>query len=213
MIYEDRQAAAEQLIPLLSAYAKEDCVVLAVPRGGVPIGFAIAKTYNFPLDILLTKKLGHPANPELAIGAVCLDSETIDPAFSVSPDYIARQIPAIRASLENRRKRFMGDRKPIRVRDRVVILVDDGIATGHTLMAAIDMIRKQLPRQIILAVPVAPRSAAQRFRQLADVFICPYLPEDFYAVGQFYRDFGEVTDEDVLRLLDAAAGLGGPAKA
>jgi predicted phosphoribosyltransferase len=207
MIYEDRWDAALRLIPMLSRFAEEDCVVLAVPRGGVPIGYAISKAYSFPLDLLLAKKLGHPGNPELAIGAVCLDSETVDAHTHVSEDYIREEIPRIRKTLLERRRTFMGDRSPVDLADRTVIIADDGIATGHTLMAAIGMIRKRKPRRIIVAVPVAPRETARTFRELADEFICPYLPDDFYAVGQFYRQFDEVTDDEVIRLMQAARDL------
>jgi len=201
MMYEDRWDAALRLIDALRRYAGEDCVVLAVPRGGVPIGYAIARAYGFPLDLLLTKKIGHPANPELAIGAVCLEGESIDPSIPVDESYIRKTVPAIRRSLEAKRQKFMGPKAPVPLRGRTVIIVDDGIATGQTLMASIGMIRRSDPARIVVAVPVAPRQTVRKFKALVDDFICPSTPEDFYAVGQFYQDFSEVTDDDVTRLM------------
>lgn len=206
-IFENRWDAALRLIPMLSRYADEPCVVLVIPRGGVPIGYAIAKSYSFPLDILLTKKIGHPNNPELAIGAVSLESETVDPNFNVPEEYVRQQIPLIRESLRQRRTKFMGDRAPVDITDKVVIIVDDGIATGHTLMAAIGMIRHRSPGKIVVAVPIAPRQTASKFRELVDEFVCPCMPDDFNAVGQFYKDFAEVTDEDVISLMKDAEAL------
>lgn len=213
MIYEDRWGAALELIDALQRYAGQDCVVLAVPRGGVPIGYAIARAYGFPLDLLLTKKIGHPANPELAIGAVCLEGESLDPSIPADEAYIRDTTSRIRRSLEERRKKFLGARAPVPIQGRIVIIVDDGIATGQTLLAAVGMIRRKEPARLVVAVPVAPRETVRKFKALVDDFICPLTPEDFHAVGQFYDDFSEVTDEDVIRLMKmienpTAAGSG-----
>ena len=194
--------AALQLVPLLSKYAKENGIVLAIPRGGVPLGAIIAKHYHFPLELLLTKKIGHPNNPELAIGAVSLTSEILDDRFTASDEYVANEILNIRQSLKDRYKKFMGDRHPSELHDKTVIIVDDGIATGNTIMAAIKMIRAQQPARIIVAVPVAPFRTARKLEELVDDFICVATPDEFYGVGQFYADFGQVSDEEVIALIN-----------
>lgn len=201
MIFEDRYDAAMKMIPLLSKYKNDDGVVLAVPRGGVPIGFHIAKAYHFPLELLLTKKIGFPGNPELAIGAVSLENEIIDDRFDISDTYLKSEILKIRKSLQERYKKFMGDRQPADLKDKTVIIVDDGIATGNTIMASIKMIRAKHPRKIVVAVPVAPDRTASKIRELVDDFICVHIPDEFFGVGQFYRDFSQVSDEEVMEFM------------
>lgn len=201
MQFIDRHDAALQLIPLLSPYAESDGIVLAIPRGGVPIGAEIATTYHFPLELLLTKKIGFPGNPELAIGAVSLTETIVDPRFTISEEYIQAETEKIRKSLGERYKKFMGDRHPSSLTGKTVIIVDDGIATGNTIIAAIHMIRSQSPAKIIVAVPVAPFRTAEKIRDEVDDFICVVTPEDFYGVGQFYTDFGQVSDEEVIGIL------------
>src|SRR5438094_586340 len=142
MLFKDRYDAAMKLIPHLKKYKDEDVIVLAVPRGGVPIGYHIAKNYNFPLELLLTKKIGHPWSNELAIGAVSLENHIIDDRHNIPESYIESEIERIRQSLKERYKKFMGNRKPADVENKIVIIVDDGIATGNTLLAAIRMIRQ-----------------------------------------------------------------------
>lgn len=204
MVFQDRYDAAKKIIPLLEKYRSDDGVVLAVPRGGVPIGFYIAREYNFPLELLLTKKIGFPGNSELAIGAVSLENEVIDDRFDISEEYIEAEIKKIRKSLQERQKKFMGDRQPADLKDKTVIIVDDGIATGNTMIASIRMIRAKQPRKIIVAVPVAPERTAAKIRDLVDDFICVYIPDEFFGVGQFYEDFSQVSDEEVIKLLQSA---------
>ena len=204
MIFHDRDDAAVKLIPLLSGYKNEEGVVLAVPRGGVPIGFRIAMEYNFPLEILLTKKIGYPSNEELAIGAVSLENEVIDDRFDIPQAYIDEQIKKIRKSLQERYKKFMGDRQPIDLKNKTVIIIDDGIATGNTMIASIKLIRTRHPKQIVVAVPVAPLRTANKIEELVDDFICVHIPEYFSGVGQFYRDFSQVSDAEVIRLMKEA---------
>jgi predicted phosphoribosyltransferase len=181
--------------------------VLAVPRGGVPLGYYIARNFNFPLEIILTKKIGHPYNPEYAIGAVSLDNEEIDYHPGVSREYIVQEIERIRASLKERYALFMGKRKPVDLNNRIVIIVDDGIATGHTVMAAIKMLRTKKPKKIVVAVPVAPKSTVGKIQKMADEVHCLHAPEEFWGVGQFYDDFSEVTDDEVIQMLKQANGL------
>lgn len=201
MYFKDRTDAAMQLIPLLEKYKNDKSVVLAVPRGGVPIAYHIARHYNFPMELLMIKKIGHPRNPEFAIGAVTPEDYIVDEKQDISKSFIDEQVNAIRKNLQDRYKRFMGDHVPIDFKNKTLIIVDDGIATGNTILSSIKMLKKRGPAKIIIAVPVAPPATAQRLRWEVDDFVCPYLPEDFFGVGYHYLDFSEVTDDDVIRLL------------
>jgi len=204
MMFRNRYDAALKLIPFLEKYKDERGVVFAIPRGGVPIGYYIAKHYNLPLELLLTKKIGHPGNEEFAIGAVSLEDYIIDERHNIPESYIENEIKRIRESLKERYKKFMGDRKPVDMEGKIVIIVDDGIATGNTLLAAIRMMRQKHPKKIVVAIPVAPREAAEKIKKHVDDFICLHIADDFYGVGQFYLDFSEVSDEEVIRLLKDA---------
>jgi putative phosphoribosyl transferase len=202
MMYTDRQAASLKLIPLLEKFKNDNCVILAVPRGGVPIGYYIARNFNFPMDLLLTKKIGHPLNKEVAIGAVSLENEILDDYPYISREYIDDQILEIRESLKNRYENFVGDRTPVNVKNKTVIIVDDGIATGNTLLAAIKMIRGKSPKKIVVAVPVAPTDSAQKISDNVDELICPLITDDFRGVGSFYLNFSQVSDEEVVQFMN-----------
>lgn len=202
MLYNNRQDAAEKLIPLLKEYIDTESVVLAVPRGGVPIGYAIARHYNLPLDLLLIKKIGHPSNPELAIGAVSLEDEILDDYFSISNEYTNKEIKEIRENLKLRFKKFMGNRSSVDLKNKTVLIVDDGIATGNTLLSAIQLVRRKSPKKIIIAVPVAPYDTAVKIRSKVETFICPNIPVNFRGVGEFYYDFSQVSDEEVIHLIE-----------
>ena len=202
MLYNNRQDAAEKLIPLLKEYIDTESVVLAVPRGGVPIGYAIARHYNLPLDLLLIKKIGHPSNPELAIGAVSLEDEILDNYFSISNEYTNKEIKEIRENLKLRFKKFMGNRSSVDLKNKTVLIVDDGIATGNTLLSAIQLVRRKSPKKIIIAVPVAPYDTAVKIRSKVETFICPNIPVNFRGVGEFYYDFSQVSDEEVIHLIE-----------
>jgi predicted phosphoribosyltransferase len=205
MYYTDRIDAALQLIPLLEKYKGEDCVVLAVPRGGVPLADILAKKFGFPMELLMIKKIGHPANPEYAIGAVSMEDYIVSDQENVSSEYIAQQIKFIREKMTSRYKKFMGERKPVAFEKKTLIIVDDGVATGNTILAGIAMLRKRNPTKIVVAVPVSSTSAARKLREVVDDFICPYTPADFYGVGEHYRDFSEVTDDEVMRILNESS--------
>lgn len=207
MTYTDRYDASLKLIPLLEKFKNDKCVILAVPRGGVPIGYYIARTLHFPMDLLLTKKIGHPNNQELAIGAVSLEDEIVDNYPYVSKNYIDNQILEIRESLKQRYKKFLGDRNPIDLKNKTVIIVDDGIATGNTLLAAIKMIRSRSPKKIIVAVPVAPTDSAIKIRGKVDELICPLITYDFIGVGGYYLDFSQVSDEEVIQFMNEINSL------
>ncbi|WP_238395747.1 phosphoribosyltransferase [Pontibacter pudoricolor] len=197
----NREEAAEMLADRLEKYKGRDGVVLAIPRGGVPVAAPIAKRLHMPLEVMLIKKIGHPANPEYAIGSVSLDSITIDQTIEVPRDYINAEAERVRESLRKKYKLFMGERKPVQLKDKLVIIVDDGIATGKTLMATIEEVKKQGPDKVIVAVPVAPQAAIERFREEADEVICLLIPPFFQAVGQFYEEFRQTSDEEVIKLL------------
>ena len=202
MLFTDRYDAAMQLVPELKEFENENVVILAIPRGGVPIGYYIAKAYNWPLDLMLTKKIGHPYNHELAIGSVSLEGEVIDPRFDINDAYIENEIPKLRALLQERYTLFMGNRKPSEIKNKTVIIVDDGIATGNTMLASIDVARHHQAKQIIVATPVSPPETIRKLKQKADRVICLYAPDSFMAVGQFYKKFEQVSDEEVIKILD-----------
>ena len=197
----NRKDAAERLTERLLQYKGEDGIVLAIPRGGVPIGAYIAKELGFPVEVILSKKIGHPGNPEYAIGAVSMDSVETNENLAVSPEYIEKETKKIQEELKRRYQLFMGSHKPTALQNKLVILVDDGIATGHTLMSTILMIKKQNPKKLVVAVPVAPPSAIEEFEPKVDELICLMAPPGFYAVGQFYEDFQQVSDEEVISAL------------
>lgn len=205
-MFLDRTDAALKLCTLLQPYKNCNGVVMAVPRGGVPVGYAVARTLQLPLDIVLAKKIGHPLNREYAVGSVSLQGIEYNRHLSdVDPDYITAEGNSILAALKQKYAKFTGGRQPEKLSGKTILLVDDGIATGSTLIAAIKGIRKLQPAKIIVAVPVAPAGAARIFQEIADEYICFWEPEDFSGVGQFYEDFREVTDEDVISILNAAA--------
>lgn len=185
----------------LEHYKGEKGVVLAIPRGGVPVAAPIATRLNMPLDVIVSKKIGHPANPEFAIGAVSLEDVEVDNRSDVPVEYIQAQVERIKESLRQKYKLFMGNRQPVDLHDRIVIIVDDGIATGKTLLSTVHMARHKQPRKIIVAVPVAPKAAIKQFEAIVDEVVCLLVPPMFQAVGQFYEEFEQVSDEEVIRLL------------
>lgn len=201
-VFKNRYDAAMQLAAKLEKYRGKDGIVLAVPRGGVPLGYVIAKELGFPLEIILSKKIGHPHNPEFAIGSVTLHGAVIDDSvMDVDMDYIHRTADRILHDLKEKFKLYMGDQRPTSLKNKTVIVVDDGVATGNTLKATIHAIRKDKPKEIIIAIPVAPPSTADKLRKIADELICLHSPLDFYGVGQFYDDFSQVSDEEVIQHL------------
>ncbi len=202
MYFNDRYDAAMQLAPLLEKYKREKGVVLAVPRGGVPVGYYLAKYLSLPLDLLMTKKLGHPGNQEFAIGAVSLEGSIVEENKGVSEQYIRDETLRIRQQLRERYKEFMGNKEPVDIKGKIVIVVDDGVATGRTILSTIKILRNKKPEKIVVAVPVASEEAAERIKKEVDDFICPYTPYPFYGVGNFYDDFTQVEDEEVMKLLN-----------
>jgi putative phosphoribosyl transferase len=207
MIFEDRANAGRQLSKALLDFAnRQDVTVLGIPRGGVVVAFEIASALRVPLDIFLSRKLGVPGHEELAFGAVAagdgryLDENTIRAAH-ITPSQIGEVTAKVQDMLERRAALYRGNRPALQVEGRVILLIDDGIATGASVFAAIRALRRMKPAQVVLAIPVAPASTCAWLRPYVDDLICLYEPEDFYAVGQFYKDFSQVTDEEVIALL------------
>lgn len=205
-MFKDRFDAAHKLAAKLIQYKdNQDVVILAVPRGGLELGSVLSQELNVPLDVIFTKKIGYPGNPEYAIGAVSLEGIIVDKRFlNFSEDmneYIQREAVRIRELLEKRYRAYRGDKPPLDLKDKIVIVTDDGVATGSTLSATLDLIRKSSARKLIVAIPVAPREAVKSLREKADEVICLLVPKAFFGVGQFYENFEQVKDEEAIRLL------------
>lgn len=210
MMFADRTEAGRLLSERLHKYAdRPDVIVLGIPRGGVSVAYEVARALRAPFDVFVLRKLGVPGQEELAFGAIAsggvrvLDEEIID-AVGVSKADIERVTAMEERELERREHIFRAGRPPLRVEGLTVMLVDDGIATGSSMRAAIDALREMKPARLIVAVPVAPRSAVQRFSRLVDEFVCLDTPEAFYGVGEFYFDFSQGTDQEVKSLLERA---------
>ena len=206
-LFRSRTEAAHLLADQLMKYRGKDGIVLAIPRGGVPMGAIVAKSLGFALEIILSKKIGHPLNPEYAIGSVTMDTVLVNESIDdVDKSYIKSEIDRLSKELKKRFEFFMGNRKPASLKNKIVIVVDDGIATGHTMKSTIQSIRKENPKELIVAVPVAPPRTAREVRKMVDELICLHTPGDFYGVGQFYADFGQVSDEEVIAVLKEMRG-------
>lgn len=211
MKFRDRADAGRRLAAALVAYADRKPLVLALPRGGVPVAAIVADRLQAPLDLVLVRKIGAPGQPEVALGAVV---DGAHPTIVRNEDILAAtgtgtaEFDAIGrrelAEIERRRVRYLGKRAPLDVAGRVVILVDDGIATGATVRAALRATRARGPAKLVLAVPVAAPDALEALRSEADATVCLSTPEDFLGVGQFYEDFRQVSDEEVVDLLSRA---------
>jgi predicted phosphoribosyltransferase len=206
-ILKDRIEAAILLSEKLKKYKNSNSVVFAVPRGGVPLGYEIAKNLRLPLDIVLSKKIGHPSNKEFAIGAVSLVSSVLDKHPDVPKEYIKNEITRLRTVLRNKYKLYRGDREPLDIKDKNVILVDDGIATGNTLLASIEMLRKRHPAKIIVAVPVLPYDTVPIFEKQTDELIYLIASKHFSGVGSFFENFQQVEDDEVIQMLEATYPL------
>ncbi|WP_075349694.1 phosphoribosyltransferase [Algoriphagus marinus] len=207
MKFKNRDEAALLLAEKLNGYKDGNAVVLAIPRGGVPLGYVIAKQLDLPLEIVLSKKIGHPNHKEYAIGAVTLKSRILsEAAKDVSKNYIESETEKIRENLRKRHHEFCGDKKELNLQGKILIVVDDGIATGNTILSTVEMLHDQKPDKIVIAVPVSPPSAIINLQAspFVDEVICLFTPFDFRAVGQFYEDFGEVNDEQVKQFLELA---------
>ena len=201
-MFKNRIEAGLMLAARLKKFRYDPGVVLAVPRGGVPIAYAVARELGFPVDIVLTKKVGHPMNKEFAIGAASLTDYFIIPDENVSEEYIQQELKNIRRRMKEMYKRFMGDKEPENLEGKTVIVIDDGIATGHTMMGTVYVLRKSRPGKIIVAVPIASKSAVRELSKEVDEVVAVMIPEVFHGVGAFYEDFEQVSDEEVMFYLD-----------
>lgn len=204
--FADRAEAGRFLASDLLDLKGKDAIVLAIPRGGIVVGFEVANALGIPLDVIIPRKIGAPDNPELAIGAMTEDgtiilNQRLIEYLRVSEDYIKRESEKQRLEIERRLKSYRGEAPYPNLKNREAIIVDDGIATGSTMKAALASVRKRGARTVVIAIPVGPSSTIRELKQQADRVICLHTPEYFEAIGQFYDDFTQTTDEEVVRLL------------
>ncbi|MGH9310429.1 MAG: phosphoribosyltransferase [Vicinamibacterales bacterium] len=205
--YRDRShAGAELAARLVHFKGRDDVVVLALPRGGVPVAVEVARALDAPLDIFLVRKLGVPGHRELAMGAIASGgvrvlNEEVVRWYRIPEAVIDDTAREEQAELERRERAYRDGRSPIALRDRIVLLIDDGLATGSSMRAAVQAVRAQRPARVVVAVPVGAPDTCREFEDLADEIVCARTPEPFSAVGQWYRDFSQTTDEEVRTLL------------
>ena len=210
MVFPDRIAAGRMLGARLAQFADEKpLLVLALPRGGVPVAFEVAMALHAPLDVFLVRKLGFPGQEELAIGAIAsggvrLLNAAIIRSLHLPPEQVEAVTQQETKELERRQHLYRGDCAAPEIQGHTIIIVDDGIATGSSMRVAITALRQKNPRKIIVAIPVAPFAACKRLQRDADAVVCLSTPSDFYAVGEWYRDFSQVSDATVRELLDRA---------
>jgi putative phosphoribosyl transferase len=212
MIFTDRSEAGRVLAGKLRKYAERtDVLVLALPRGGVPVAAEIARALHAPLDVFLVRKLGVPGHEELAMGAIAsggvrVINEDVVENLRIGDDIIESVAAEEQQELKRRQRLYRDDLPPPDVHGRTVIVVDDGLATGSTMRAAVAALRRQGAERIVVAVPVGAAETCSELRRLADEVVCAQTPEPFYAVGLWYRDFTQTTDQEVRDLLEQAAG-------
>jgi putative phosphoribosyl transferase len=209
-ILQDRAAAGRRLVEPLSHYAhRPDVIILALPRGGVPVAYEVATALGVRLDLMLVRKLGVPSRPEYAMGAIASGGIQIrnEEALRFHPiDKDAFQAVVDRESREllRREQVYRGSRAPVQLKDQVVILIDDGLATGASMLAAVQAVRMQSPSRIVVAVPLAPVETAEVLRKEVDELVCPLFPEWFTSIGDWYLDFSQTSDAEVIGLLQRA---------
>ncbi len=204
-MFFDRRDAGKQLAEHLLPLAKGEVVVLAIPRGGVVVADEVASCLEAALDLVIPRKIGAPGNPELAIGAVVgekvIINEELKRALGVSDEYIKKEVEKELNEIARRREKYLGERRPLDLKNKTVVIVDDGLATGYTAKAAIASVKQDNPQKVILAVPVAPTDTYERLKEEVDEIVCLNVSEMFFAVGQFYSDFSQISDEEVIDIL------------
>ncbi|MBR0766577.1 phosphoribosyltransferase [Bradyrhizobium japonicum] len=208
MLFQDREDAGRQLARALVKYRSRHPVILALPRGGVPVAAEVAEQLEAPLDLVLVRKIGAPMQPELAMGAVVdgeqpliVRNQDVIDLTGVSEQTFDGICEEELAEIDRRRERYLGDRVRSDIKGRIAIIVDDGIATGATTLAAIRALQKREPKELVLAVPVAPLETLQRLHTEVDAIVCLDTPQDFGAIGYYYRDFRQVGDDEVIAIL------------
>lgn len=211
MLFHDRRDAGRALAAELGAFTgRSDVVVLALPRGGVPVAFEVARVLHAPLDVFLVRKLGVPGQEELAMGAIAtggvrLVNEEVVQSLGI-PDWVIEEVARKeQRELERREQSYRDDRPEVEVGGKTVLLIDDGLATGSSMRAAVAALRRRQPARIVIAVPVAPEETCEEFGREVDHVICARTPEPFFSVGRWYADFSQTTDEEVHDLLEQAA--------
>jgi putative phosphoribosyl transferase len=208
-MFKDRCDAGQKLAEKLQKYKDNaQAVILAIPRGALEVGVVLSRELHLPLDVILTKKISYPGNPEYAIGAMSVDTVLIDRrALEFSGEleaYLKKEVLEIRQLLQERSRAYHQNREPISLENKIVIVTDDGIATGKTLEITIDLIKKQRPAQIIVAVPVASKEALQLIKKKVDEVVCLEVPDTFISVSQWYSQFDQVDDEQAIQLLQGS---------
>jgi putative phosphoribosyl transferase len=208
--FEDRRQAGQQLAARLGAYAdRQDVVILGLARGGLPVAFEVAQALNQPLDVFIVRKLGVPGHRELAMGAIAsggvrVMNQSVVRSLGVPSDQIEQVAAQEQRELERREREYRGDAERLDVSGKTAILVDDGLATGASMRAAVEAIRQRNPERIVVAVPTAAPSACREFEREVDDVVCLITPEPFFGVGAWYRDFSQTSDQEVRRLLEEA---------
>jgi putative phosphoribosyl transferase len=210
VIFVDRLEAGRQLAEALSHLKGEDVVVLGIPRGGVVVAAEVARAHGWPLDTVIPRKVRAPGNPELGLGAIApgvrvLDERMMD-MLGVSESYLEREIAEEEREIERRSEAYRRGRPGVDVKNKIAVVVDDGIATGGTATAAVRWAQAEGARRVILAVPVAPAEGVRSLSREADEVVCLETPEPFYAVGQWFQEFPQTSDEEVVQILDEARG-------
>jgi putative phosphoribosyl transferase len=204
LMFRDREDGGRRLVEKLEKYSGSDSILLAIPRGGVIVAYVISKSLNIPVDVIIVRKIGHPFNPEYAVGAVGVDGSFIQTVHSqgVSKEYIDREVKEKQIEAKERYVELRNGKPPLNLKDKSVIIVDDGIATGSTMLMAVEIVKKQKPDKIVIAAPVAPPDTVSVLKKAVDEVIVLLEPEGFMAIGQFYEDFRQVPTEEAKRLLE-----------
>jgi len=204
MIFQDRHQAGQLLVKKLNKYKNnKDVIVLGIPRGGVEVAFDIAKILKVPLSIIVTKKIAHPFESEFAIGAVSPGNYIVDEEYrkKIKDEYIKKTVKEMNKEIKRRYKEYLKGIIP-KLKNKIVIVVDDGLATGYTMLAAIKYVKSKNPKKVIVAVPVAAQDSYEKVKQIADEIICLQVPVFFSAVGSFYQDFQQLEDDEVRYYLE-----------
>lgn len=214
-LFEDRHQAGEQLAEKLKSLSREDlnrALVIGLPRGGVPVAYVVAETLDLPLDVLIVRKLGHPLQPEYAIGAITEEGQffmsqeaELEGVFSSMVEDITQ---TEKQEVDRRVQRYRAGKPLPELKEKTVIIIDDGLATGATMHAAVDFFKKKEARKIIVALPVGAQDSVNNLKQRVSEVICLHTPEEFWAVGNFYRNFNQVSDEEVVDFLSRARAFG-----